>query len=85
MNYLNRIDKSGLILNTGQLPLTKSRYLKYITNEEHNYGSNAIVAIMCYSGYNVEDAVIINGGSIKEDYLEQLITICMKIMNEQVK
>ena len=29
------------------------------------YGENAMVAIMCYSGYNVEDAVIINGGSLK--------------------
>ena len=64
-NYQNRIDKSAFILNSGQLPLTKSRYLNYFTNEEHPNGENAIVAIMCYSGYNVEDAVIINEGSLK--------------------
>ena len=64
-NFQNRIDKSSLILNYGQTPLTKSRYLKHFTNEEHPYGENAIVAIMCYSGYNVEDAVIINEGSLK--------------------
>ena len=33
--------------------------------EQHPYGENAIVAIMCYSGYNVEDAVIINEGSLQ--------------------
>ena len=64
-NFQNRIDKSAFVLNNGQLPLTKSRYLKHFTNNEHVYGENAMVAIMCYSGYNVEDAVIINGGSLK--------------------
>ena len=64
-NYHNRLDKSAFVLNYGQIPLTKSRYLDYITNEQHPYGENAIVAIMCYSGYNVEDAVIFNEASLK--------------------
>jgi DNA-directed RNA polymerase II subunit RPB2 len=63
-NYQMRIDKMGVILNYGQIPLIKSRYLQYINNEEQPYGVNAIVAIMCYSGYNVEDAILINEGSI---------------------
>ena len=64
-NYHNRFDKSAFVLNYGQIPLTKSRYLKYATQEQHPYGENAIVAIMCYSGYNVEDAVIINEASLQ--------------------
>ncbi len=64
-NFTNRIDKSSLVLNYGQIPLTKSRYFTYATKNQHPYGENAIVAIMCYSGYNVEDAVILNGGSLK--------------------
>ena len=64
-NVMNRIDKSGIVLNYGQNPLVKSRYLKYVTNDEHAYGENAIVAIMCYSGYNTEDAIIINEGFLK--------------------
>ena len=64
-NFNNRIDKTALVLNYGQIPLTKSKLLDYATNEEHPYGENAIVAIMCYSGYNVEDAVIVNEGALK--------------------
>ena len=64
-NYQLRLDKTAYVLNAGQIPLTKSRYLKYATKEEHPYGENAIVAIMCYSGYNVEDAVIFNEASLK--------------------
>ena len=63
-NYQMRIDKMGVVLNNGQIPLIKSRYLKYINNEEQPYGANVIVGIMCYTGYNVEDAILINRASI---------------------
>jgi DNA-directed RNA polymerase II subunit RPB2 len=64
-NYQMRIDKMGVVLNYGQVPLVKSRYLEYINNETQPYGVNAIVAIMSYTGYNVEDAILINEGAIK--------------------
>ena len=64
-NYLNRIDKLGVVLNYGDIPLVKSRMLQYINDEKHPYGFNTIVAIMCYNGYNVEDAILINEGSVK--------------------
>jgi DNA-directed RNA polymerase beta subunit len=63
-NYQMRIDKMGVVLNYGQIPLIKSRYMEYINQEEQPYGVNAIVAIMSYTGYNVEDAILINEGSI---------------------
>jgi DNA-directed RNA polymerase beta subunit len=64
-NAQMRMDKMGVILNYGQTPLVKSRYLDYINREEQPYGVNAIVAIMSYTGYNVEDAILINEGSVK--------------------
>jgi DNA-directed RNA polymerase II subunit RPB2 len=64
-NYQMRLDKMGVILHYGQTPLIKSRYLEYINNEEQPYGVNTIVAIMSYTGYNVEDAILINEGSVK--------------------
>jgi len=63
-NYQMRIDKMGVVLNYGQTPLIKSRYMEYINNEEQPYGINAIVAIMSYTGYNVEDAILINEAAI---------------------
>ena len=64
-NYTFRMDKTAVVLNYGKIPLVKSRYMKYINNEENPYGENAIVAIMCYTGYNVEDAILINEGALK--------------------
>ena len=63
-NYQMRMDKSSMVLNYGQSPLLQSRYGKYINNNENSYGENAIVAIMCYTGYNVEDAILINEGAL---------------------
>ena len=63
-NYQVRMDKTAVLLNYGQTPLVKSRFLDHINKEENAYGENAIVAIACYSGYNVEDAMLVNEASI---------------------
>ena len=64
-NYQNRMDKSALVLHYGQNPLVRSRYLEPITQNRHPYGLNAIVAVACYTGYNVEDAIIVNAASLE--------------------
>ena len=64
-NFQNRIDKAGLVLNYGQVPLVKSKFLNKINKEQHPYGENVIVAIMVYGSYNVEDSILFNEGSIK--------------------
>ena len=64
-NHQVRMDKTAVVLVNGQVPLIKTRYLEHINHEENTYGENAIVAIMCYTGYNVEDAVLFNEGSLK--------------------
>lgn len=63
-NYQMRIDKMGVILNSGQIPLIKSRYLDIVNKETQPYGVNAIVAIMSYTGYNVEDAILVSKGAV---------------------
>lgn len=64
-NFHVRMDKTAVVLNFGQNPLVKSRYLEHINNEGNPYGENAIVAVMCYTGYNVEDAILVNEGALK--------------------
>ena len=64
-NFQLRMDKTAVVLNYGQTPLVKSKYLDYINHEENPYGENAVVAIMCFTGYNVEDAILINEGALQ--------------------
>ena len=64
-NFPVRMDKSAVVLASPQIPLVKTRYMEFINKEENCYGENAIVAIMCYTGYNMEDAVLVNEGALK--------------------
>jgi len=64
-NHQVRMDKTAVVLSYGQNPLLKTRYLDPINNESNPYGENTIVAIMCYTGYNVEDAILVNEGALK--------------------
>ena len=64
-NYQVRIDKMGVVINNGEIPIVKSRYLDLINKEEHPCGFNAIVAIMSFNGYNVEDSILFNEASVK--------------------
>ena len=84
-NYNMRMDKTAVILNQGQKPLVKSRYLEYINNEENVYGENAIVAIACYTGYNVEDAVLINEGSLKRGLFRTTYFSVYETHEEKIK
>jgi DNA-directed RNA polymerase II subunit RPB2 len=64
-NHQVRMDKAAVVLNNAQIPIIKTRYMQYINGEENCYGENAIVAIMCYTGYNVEDAMLINESALE--------------------
>ena len=58
--YNTRFDTFAHILNYPQKPIVTTRYKKYTDVDKLPYGVNCIVAIASYSGYNQEDAIIIN-------------------------
>ena len=56
----------GVVLNNGQIPLVKSRYMKYINNEATSIWRECYSSdIGIYGSYNVEDSILFNEGSIK--------------------
>jgi DNA-directed RNA polymerase II subunit RPB2 len=63
-SYQQRMDTMTHILNSPQTPLVDPHSARYIGYEDIPSGTNCIVAIMCYTGYNQEDSVIINQSAI---------------------
>lgn len=63
-NYQKRMDTLAYVLNNLERALVKTRFAKYINYDELPCGVNAIVAIGSYTGYNMEDSVILNKGAV---------------------
>ena len=61
-NFHVRIDTDVNILHYPQKPIVRS--FVYDTLNVHPAGQNVVVAVMTHEGYNIEDALILNKGSI---------------------
>jgi DNA-directed RNA polymerase subunit B len=64
LNYKYRMDSHSYLLQYPQKPIVQTRALDLIGYNERPSGQNAIVAIMSFTGYNIEDAIIFNKTSI---------------------
>jgi DNA-directed RNA polymerase III subunit RPC2 len=51
-----------------QMPMVRTRVLNLINFDEIPAGQNAIIAVMSYSGYDIEDAVIVNKASLDRGF-----------------
>jgi DNA-directed RNA polymerase beta subunit len=63
-NYENRMDKTAYVLNYPARPLVDTRIMNMIQLNSIPSGMNVIVAIMTHTGYNQEDSLLFNKGSI---------------------
>ena len=63
-NYRIRPDTRGHLLHYAQRPMLQTEAMKYNTLIKRPAGQNMVVAVMSYHGYNMEDALIFNRGSI---------------------
>ena len=64
-NFYNRLDaESRNVLYYPQKPLITNKLCDKLNINKLSYGENAIVAIACYTGYNQEDAVIVNKSAL---------------------
>jgi DNA-directed RNA polymerase subunit B' len=63
-NFLTRFDTDVNVLLYPQIPLVKTVMHDISHYEQHPAGQNMTVAVMGYEGYNLEDAIIVNKGSV---------------------
>lgn len=62
-NFLMRVDTKFNILTYPQKPIVTTKTSKIM--EEFPEGQNIVIAIMCYDGYNMNDAVVMNKSSVE--------------------
>ncbi len=67
-NYSVRMDMDVNILHSPQKPVVKTIIHDISDYNAHPSGQNVIVAVLSYNGYNMEDAIVINKGSIDRGF-----------------
>jgi DNA-directed RNA polymerase III subunit RPC2 len=78
-NQLNRIDTLLYLLVYPQQPMVKTKTIELVGYDRLPAGQNATVAVMSYSGYDIEDALILNKVCPSFYYIAlELNSICSK-------
>jgi DNA-directed RNA polymerase II subunit RPB2 len=72
-NYNTRMDKTAYVLNYPMRPLVDTRVMNILQINKIPSGSNVIVAIMTHTGYNQEDSLLFNKGSIDRGLFQATI------------
>lgn len=64
-NYLLRMDTDISLLQYPQRPIVKTFMHDICKYEKHPSGQNVTIALLSYDGYNMQDALIVNEGSVQ--------------------
>ncbi len=68
-NFMLRSDTRGYLLHHPERPLVQTKHLDVIGYNDRPAGQNAVAAILSYTGYNIEDAIIMNKSSIDRGFM----------------
>jgi DNA-directed RNA polymerase III subunit RPC2 len=67
-NQQQRIDTVLYLLQYAQKPMVRTHTIELIGFNELPAGQNASIAVMSYSGYDIEDALVLNRASLDRGY-----------------
>ena len=72
-NFHRRMDKTAYVLNYPMRPLVETRVMNMLKLNNMSSGNQVIVAIMTHSGFNQEDSILFNKGSIDRGLFHAMI------------
>ena len=82
-NYLLRMDMDVSLLHYPAIPIVQTVSHELSDYKTHPAGQNIVVAVMSFKGYNIEDAVILNKGSIERGFARS--TYYRPAMSEELR
>ncbi len=84
-NQFTRIDTLLYLMVYPQKPMVTTRTIELVKYDKLPAGQNAIVAVMSYSGYDIEDALVLNKASCDRGFgrcqVFKKISIPLKVYN----
>ncbi len=64
-NYRIRPDTRGHLMHYPQVPMVQTQTMDFMGYKYRPAGQNFCIAVMCYHGYNIEDAIVMNKSSVQ--------------------
>ena len=80
--FRHRLDTVADVMKHPQIPLIKTNTAKYIDNNDMPHGSNVMVAILTYTGFNQEDSIIFNKSALDRGLFN---TMYFKTIKDEAK
>ena len=74
--WQHRADGKLYRLNTPQTPIARTQRHAEFAMDEFPSGTNAIVAVLAYTGYDMEDAMILNKSSMERGLAHATLHKC---------
>jgi DNA-directed RNA polymerase III subunit RPC2 len=86
-NQFKRFDTLLYLMVYPQRPMCQTKQIELINFHKLPGGQNAIVAVMSYSGYDIEDAVVLNKASMDRGFgrcavLKRQVTLCKTYLRD---
>ena len=78
-SWQHRSDGKLYRLNTPQTPIARNQRHAEYAMDEFPSGTNAIVAVLAYTGYDMEDAMILNKSSVERGLAHATLHKCESI------
>lgn len=72
-NLIHRTDNKAYLLQTGQTPIVRPPLYNAYGLDNYPNGTNAVVAVISYTGYDMDDAMIINKSSHERGFGDGVI------------
>lgn len=82
-NQLCRMDTLIYLLVYPQRPLLTTRTIELVGYDKLGAGQNATVAVMSYSGYDIEDAIVMNKASLDRGFGRCIVMKKMSAINQK--
>ena len=70
--FMNRFDNYGTQMCYGEAPVARTLYYDLIADGNMSYGTNCIVALASFDGYNMDDGILFNKSSIERGLFRHL-------------
>ena len=80
LNWQWRLDSVALVMRYPEIPLVYTRASRYTGLQYYPAGTNSMVAIMCYTGYNQEDSLLFNCSAGDRHFMR---VICLKTTKDE--